>query len=249
MACILQPECNFLHIFFRCHLPVEMVDVEVRITSIEGIHMFRIDRTCQIIKCNPWNTRLCTHPTIIKKMKIYLQLEEKLGPTLQPQTDQSRPAQPDINPCIRKETKAIEKKEEAYPHKEVQSKSSDQTWIQNQQCSCTATHNSSQCPNKFKKSKAFTRRYFRENLPPLKNIQNCAGTPWPKAGKMSGNLFKLRMDWPIPPTITTSKPPIKIELQIQEQAIPPGNSSTKSREVWMGTELPHLQKHGRRLGW
>ena len=28
MACLLQPECNFLHGFFRCKLPVEVVDVE-----------------------------------------------------------------------------------------------------------------------------------------------------------------------------------------------------------------------------
>ena len=38
---------------FRCHLPVEMVDVEVRITSMQGTHGFRRDRMCQIIKCNP----------------------------------------------------------------------------------------------------------------------------------------------------------------------------------------------------
>ena len=28
MACILQPECNFLHGYFRCWLPVEVVDME-----------------------------------------------------------------------------------------------------------------------------------------------------------------------------------------------------------------------------
>ena len=68
MACILQPECNFLHHFFRCHLPVEMVDMEVRIMLMQGTHTFKRDRTCQVIKCNPWSTRL-PQPTIIKKMK------------------------------------------------------------------------------------------------------------------------------------------------------------------------------------
>ena len=52
MACILQPECNFLHGFFRCHLPVEAVDVRVRISSMQGTHTFRRENTCQIIKCN-----------------------------------------------------------------------------------------------------------------------------------------------------------------------------------------------------
>ena len=117
MACILQPECNFLHGFFRCHLPVEVVDVEVRITSMLGTNMFRTDRTCQIIRCNPWSTRLCPHPTIIMKMKTYLKLIGKLGPKLQPKTDQSRPAQPHTTPHIRKETKAIEKRKKLIPTK------------------------------------------------------------------------------------------------------------------------------------
>ena len=59
MACIHEPKCNFLHGFFQCQLPVETVDVEVRITSMQGAHMFRRDRTCQLIRCNPWSTRLC----------------------------------------------------------------------------------------------------------------------------------------------------------------------------------------------
>ena len=92
MACILQPECNFLHGFFRCHLLVETVDVEVKITLMQGIHTFRRDKTCQIIKCNPWNTRLHPHPSLIKKIRTYLKLEGKLGPKpkQQPQPQQNQ---------------------------------------------------------------------------------------------------------------------------------------------------------------
>ena len=50
MACLLQPECNFLHGFFRCKLPVEEVDVEVKITSMQGRHIFSRDWTTQVIK-------------------------------------------------------------------------------------------------------------------------------------------------------------------------------------------------------
>ena len=112
MVCILQPKCNFLHVFFRCCLPVEMVDVEVKITSMQVIHMFRRDRMCQIIKGNPWNTRLHPHPTLIKKMKNYSELERKLGPKskVQPQQNQSRSTQPNTNPLVRRETKATDKK-------------------------------------------------------------------------------------------------------------------------------------------
>ena len=122
MACILQPECNFLHGFFRRHLLVETVDVEVRTTLMQGTHMFRRDRTCQVIKCNPWSTRLCPHPTIIKKMKTYLELEGKLGPKLQPQSIHFRPAQPNTNPHVRKYSKATEKRKRLIPTKKYKVK-------------------------------------------------------------------------------------------------------------------------------
>ena len=112
MACILQPKCNFLHGFFRCCLQVETVDVEVKITSMQGIPTFKRNRTCQIIKCNPWSTRLHPIPTLIKKMRIYLELEEKLGPKseIQSQQNQSRPAQPLTNPLIRRKAKKTAKR-------------------------------------------------------------------------------------------------------------------------------------------
>ena len=85
MACILRPECNFLHGYFRCLLPAEMVDVEVEVKIMHGIHMFWRDRTSQIIKYNPWSARLHPYPSLIQKMKMYLELEGKLGPKPKPQ--------------------------------------------------------------------------------------------------------------------------------------------------------------------
>ena len=110
MACILQPECNFLYSYFRCHLPVEVVDMEVKITSMQGTHIFRRDRTTQLIKCTPWSLRLHPHPTIIKKTRIFLEVERKLGPIPQSSSNQFRPPQPDTNPNIRKATKTTEKR-------------------------------------------------------------------------------------------------------------------------------------------
>ena len=89
--------------------------MEVRITLMQGTYAFSRDRTCQIIKCNLWSTRLCPHPTIIKKMKTYLKLEEKLGPKPQPQSNQLRPAQSDTNPHVRKASKATEKRKRLIP--------------------------------------------------------------------------------------------------------------------------------------
>ena len=100
MAYLLQSECNFLHGYFRCRLPVEVVDVKVKIMSMQGTHIFRQDQTTQLIKCTPWNTRLHPHPTIIKKMKTFLEVEGKMG--LIPPS-QFRPLLPDTNPNIRKD--------------------------------------------------------------------------------------------------------------------------------------------------
>ena len=80
MACIPQPECDFLHGYFRCLLPVEVVDMEVKITFMQGTHIFRRDRTTQVIKCTLWSSGLHPHPTTIKKMRTYLEVEGKLDP-------------------------------------------------------------------------------------------------------------------------------------------------------------------------
>ena len=90
MACLLQPECNFLHRFFRCKLPVEVVDIEVRVTSMQGMHIFRRDRTTQLIRCTPWTMKLCLHPTIVKKMKTFLEVENKMGPIIPAPVSQFR---------------------------------------------------------------------------------------------------------------------------------------------------------------
>ena len=177
MACILQPECNFLHGFFRCRLPVEKVDVEVGITSMQGTHMFRRDRICQVIKCNPWSTRLCPHPTIIKNMKTYHELERKLGPKLQTQSNQFRPTQPDTNPCVRKETKATKKRKWLIPTKKYEMK-------------VVARHNANTATTQPLITVPKTPITPEGQKPLLENtLENSAGTPWPEAGKISGNLF------------------------------------------------------------
>ena len=113
MACILHPECNFLYRYFRCQLPEEMVDMQVKVKTMQGIHTFRRDRTSQVIKCNPWSTKLHPYPSLLWKMRTYLELEGKLASKSRPlsktqsqqthmQPNQLRPAQPGTNPIVRK---------------------------------------------------------------------------------------------------------------------------------------------------
>ena len=64
------------------------------------------------------------------------------------------------------------------------------------------------------------------NPPPLEDAPVHVITPWPKAGRISGKLFELRKDWPIPPTTNTATAAkskllvIKVEPQDPDQSNP-----------------------------
>ena len=116
MACLLQPECNFLQGFFRCKLPVEVVDIEVKVTSMQGMHIFRSDRTTQLIKCTPWSMQLYPCPTIVKRMKTFLEVENKMGPIIPALVNQFRTPLPETNPNFR-ESDTTEKRKRATPKK------------------------------------------------------------------------------------------------------------------------------------
>ena len=208
MACLLQPECNFLHSFFRCKLPVEVVDMEVKITSMQGTHIFRRDRTTQLIKCTPWSTRLCLHPTVIKKMKTFLEVENKMGPIPKPGS-QFRPPLPDTIPNIRKDT-VTEKRKRAMPKKKFRPATPKPAAV---------------CPPLPEATPKPKSKILSPSVPAREN------TPWPGAGKMSGNLFDDRSSL-IPQNylpskdkdenmtgITSPRPPIKgNEPKINEQS-------------------------------
>ena len=219
MACLLQPECNFMHRYFRCWLLVEEVEMEVKITSMQGMHMFPRDRTTQLIKSTPWNTRLCLHPTIIKKKKTFLKVEGKMGPIPQP-TSQYRPPQLDTNPKIRKDSTA-EKRKRAVPTKRFRPSAAPKP-------SETAGYppaTVSKAPVNVK-----PQTDAPENRPPpLENVPVCESAPWSSAGRMSGNLLEDR-NWLLPPNylnndsknatgIASPKASIKEEPKIGEQSI------------------------------
>ena len=116
MACQLQPECNFLHGFFKCKLPMEVVDVEVKVTSMQGTHLYKRDWTMQVTKCVPWTNNICPHPNIIKKMKTFLEVEKKMGPSIPTSmpNSQFRPLLPETNPNICR-TDKVEKRKTITP--------------------------------------------------------------------------------------------------------------------------------------
>ena len=116
MACLLQQECNFLHGYFRCKLPVEVVDVEVKVTSMQGTCIFSRDQITQLVRCIPWTANLCPHPNVVKKMKTFLEVENKMGSIIPAPAIQFRLPLPETNPNVRK-SEALEKRKRVIPKK------------------------------------------------------------------------------------------------------------------------------------
>ena len=219
MACLLQPDCNFLHGFFRCKLPVEVVDVKVKITSMQGMDIFRRDRMTQLIKCTPWSTRLCLHLTIIKKMKTFLEVENKMGLIIPMPANQFRPPLPETNPNVRKND-TTEKRKRATIKKKFRPATPK----------ITAMH--PPLPEAQPKPKSSA-----SSVPVRED------TPYPGTGKMSGNLFKDR-NWLLPKNylvtenkedtnVASARPPLKEEPKAEEEA-----TSLKAEKCGWGPDCP-----------
>ena len=220
MACLLQPECNFLHRFFRCKLPVEVVDVEVKITSMQGTHIFRRDRMIQLIRCTPWSMRLYLHPTIIKKMKTFLGVENKMGLIIPVPANQFRPLLPETNPNVWKND-TTEKRKRAAPRKKLRPATPKIT------TTCLPLLGA---PPKAKSSAS--------------SVPVREDTPWPGTGKMSGNHFEDR-NWLLPKNylvtenkkedtdVASARPPLKKEPKAEEQA-----TSPKTEKCGWGPDCP-----------
>ena len=81
----------------------------------------------------------------------------------------------------------------------------------------------------------------KNNPPFLEDAPVHVGTPWPEAVKISGNLFEIRKDCPIPPTtknatITTTnpkQPAINVEPQDPDQSNP-NSTITKPERCRLG---------------
>ena len=119
-------------------------------------------------------------------MKTYLELDGRLGPKLQPQTDQSRPAQPDINPRIRKETKTVEKRKKLIPTEKykvkVVARPKSKTSNATMQPPIT-TPNAPTNPESQKPSQGGT---SKSNLLPLKTSQLALAPHGPKEERCQG---------------------------------------------------------------
>ena len=220
MACLLQPECNFLHRYFRCKLPVEVVDMEVKVMSMQGTYIFRRDRTTQLVRCILWTPNLCPHLNMIKKMKTFLEVENKMGPIIPALAKQYRPPLPEMNPNVRKGN-ATEKRKTVTPKRRFR------------QAIPKATVMHSPLPQAPPKP---TSNAAAASVPATVRQD----TPWPSTGKMSGNLFQDN-NWLL------LKGYLATEGEKEEMAKPYPKEEDKMgeraqrRKVWLGAQLPSMQ--------
>ena len=183
----------------------------MKVTSMQGMHIFRRDRTTQLIRCIPWTMKLHPHPTIIKKMKTFLGVENKMRPIIPAPVGQFRPPLLETNPNFRKGD-TTEKRKRATPKKKFRPATPRVAMM------CPPLPQAPPKPNSSASSAP-----VRED------------TPWTGACKMLGNLFEER-NWLLPKdylvaennlvtenknedtTIDTAKHPLKDEPKMEEQA-------------------------------
>ena len=155
---------------------------------MQGTHIFRRDRTTQLIKCTPWNSRICPHSKIIKKMRTVLEVKGKLSPIPQSSSNQYRPPQPDTNPNVRKATKTTEKRKGVAPTKRF--KANIATKTNSDGATAWPPMAISKAPTDFKIQAPSQDETQESRPPPLEDAPIHACTPWPNAGKMLGNLLR-----------------------------------------------------------
>ena len=67
MACDLEPTCNFLFGYFLCTLLEDMIDADITMHMLKGIHTFRKEINMQISRCSPWDMEVKPFPSLRKK--------------------------------------------------------------------------------------------------------------------------------------------------------------------------------------
>ena len=225
MACLLQPECNFLHGYFRCKLPVEVVDMEVKITSMQRTHMLRRDRMTQLVRCMPWTPNLPLHPNMVKKMRTFLEVANKMGPIIPALANQYRLPLPETNPNVRKGN-ATQKRGTVTLKRKFRP------------LAPKATVTRSPVPKTPPKS---TSNAAATSMPMMVRQD----TPWPGAGTMSGNLFQDR-NWLLPKDYLATEKKEEMAKPYPKRRRQNGRTRSQRGKVWLGAWMPSIARHRRK---
>ena len=99
MACDLAPNCSFVFCYFSCNLPEDMIEVDIIMCTLWGIHTFRKDRNTQISKCSPWGMEVRPFPALGKKMRDYMEVRQAIANSFS--SNRSDPSRPNPSPLVK----------------------------------------------------------------------------------------------------------------------------------------------------
>ena len=173
-----------------------------------------------------------------------------MGPIPHPASSQYKPPQPDTNPNVRKD-KAPEKRKRVAPTKRFKAN----TGAEPKEAAMCSPTTISKAPTNIK---PHVQEGTSENRPPpLEDAPVHESTPWPSAGKISGNLFEERSNWPLPPnyldnnnakdatSITSPKPSIKEELKAEERS----STNPKTEKCGLGSNCLFCKNQEKEEDW
>ena len=69
MAHEISPICDFLFGLMRASLLTHIVDVELTVQMVKGIHMYRKDHTIEFMIFTPWSKKIIPFPSLRHKLQ------------------------------------------------------------------------------------------------------------------------------------------------------------------------------------
>ena len=197
--------------------------MEVKIMSMQGMHIFRRDRMTQLVRCVPWTPNLCLHPNMVKKMRTFQEVENKMGPIIPAQANQYRPPLPGTNPNVRKGNATKKRRTVILKRK-----------FRPVVPKATATPLPKTPPKPASNAAAASM---------LMMVRQ--DTPWPGAGTTSGNLFQDRNWLLLKDYLATEKKEEMAKPYPKEEDKMRGTRSQRGK-VWLGARMHLYAKHRRK---
>ena len=99
MACKLSANCDLIFCILSCNLPENTIDMGLKVCTLQGIHMYKKDRSTQILKCSPWETKVKPFPSLQKKMTEYLRQRQIITTPFAYRSYQPRPKATALRRC------------------------------------------------------------------------------------------------------------------------------------------------------
>ena len=160
------------------------------------------------------------HPNKVKKMRTFLEVENKMGPIIPALANQYRLSLPETNPNVRKGN-ATEKRRTVTPKRKFR------LVVPN----ATVTHSPLQ-----KTPPKPTSNVAVASMPTMVRQD----TPWPSASNMSGNLFQDR-NWLLPKDYLATEKKEEMEKPYPEEGDKMEEQDPKEEKCGWGPECPLCQ--------